>query len=186
MRKAKKKNKPVSNPQGIEARGNALYKISAMSLLVLLLPVSLGFGYLLAIREPALQHAVVERVSSAYATQQGANVQQLFFHLGARLRGAAQSPLALSTIGNTSGTDVTLIEKTMLDYFPEVISLKVIPIGDMGTATLKGGSLGLRNHIEVDLVRRTSIGEATTPEAYNFEGQWLISMAVLSDVDCHV
>lgn len=177
MRKAKKKNKPVSNPQGIEARGNALYKISAMSLLVLLLPVSLGFGYLLAIREPALQHAVVERVSSAYATQQGANVQQLFFHLGARLRGAAQSPLALSTIGNTSGTDVTLIEKTMLDYFPEVISLKVIPIGDMGTATLKGGSLGLRNHIEVDLVRRTSIGEATTPEAYNFEGQWLISMA---------
>ena len=177
MRKTKKKNKHVSNPQGIEARGNGLNKIAAMALLVLLLPVTLGFGYLIAIREPALQHAVVERVSSSYATQQAVNVQQLFSHLGARLRGAAQSPLALSAIANTSGTDVSLIEKTMLDYFPEVISLKIIPIGDMGTATLKGGSEGLRNHIEVDLVRRTSIGEATMPEAYNFEGQWLFSMA---------
>ena len=177
MRKAKKKNNPVSNPQGIEVRGNALYNIAAIALLALLLPVSLGFGYLIAVREPALQHAVVERVSSAYAAQQAANVQQLFFHLGERLRGAAQSPLALSAIADVSGTDVNLIEKTMLDYFPEVISLKIIPIDDMGTATLKGGSRGLRNHIEVDLVRRTSVGEATMPEAYNFEGRWLISLA---------
>jgi len=177
MLKLKKKKKATGDPQGIGAKGNALYKIAAMALLALLLPVILGFTYLITIREPALQQAVVEHASSSYATQQAANVQQLFSRLGARLRGAAQSPLALSAIADTSGEDISLIEKTMLDYFPEVLSLRIIPIGDMGTATLKGGSQGLRNHIEVDLVRRASEGEITQPEAYNFEGQWLISHA---------
>lgn len=177
MLKPNKKNTSREHQQGIEAKGNALYKISAIALLTLLLPVTLGFSYLIAIREPALQLAVVDRASSSYATQQAANVQQMFFRLGARLRGAAQSPLALSAIADTSGTDTALIEQTMLDYFPEVVSLHIIPIGEMGTATLKGGTRGLRNLIEVDLVRRSSEGEVTEPEAYHFEGQWLISHA---------
>jgi len=179
MLKPKKKNKSSGSPQGIEAKGNALYKIVAIALLTLLLPVILGFTYLIAIREPALQLAVVDRASNSYATQQAANVQQMFSHLGARLHGAAQSPLALSAIADTNGKDTALIEQTMLDYFPEVISLHIIPIGEMGTATLKGGNRGLRNLIEVDLVRRASEGEATKPEAYHFEGQWLISHAFL-------
>ncbi len=177
MLKPKKKTKAVSNPQGIAPKGNALFKIATLALLTVLLPVILGFSYLLSIREPGVQHAVIERIASSYATQQAANVQQLFTHLKARLQGAAQSPLALSAIANVSGADVELIEQTMLDYFPEVISLRIIGIGEMGTATLEGGNQGLRNHIEVDLVRRTSIGEAIQPEAYKFEGQWLTSLA---------
>jgi len=177
MLKAKKKNKTTDKAQGIAAGGNALTKIVAIAILALTLPVGLGFTYLIVVREPAVQHAVVERAAQSYATQQAANVQQLFAHLGQRLKGAAQSPLALAAIADSSGTDTALIEQTMLDYFPEVMSLRIIAIGEMGTATLKGGSKGLRNHIEVDLVRRSSEGEVTQPEAYNFEGQWLISHA---------
>ena len=43
----------------------------------------------------------------------------------------------------------------------------------MGTADFEGGSQGLRNHIEVDLVRRAGDGEATKPESYQFEGRWM-------------
>jgi phosphomannomutase/phosphoglucomutase len=175
--KIKKKTKAVGNPQGIAAKGNALYKIVSIALLVLMVPVVLGFTYLLYAREPAVEHTVIERVSQSYATQQAANVQQLFTRLGERLRGAALSPLALSAVAKASNADVELIEQTMLDYFPEVASLRIIPIGNMGTANLEGDNQGLRNHIEVDLVRRVSMGETTQPEAYRFEGQWLTSIA---------
>ncbi len=178
MRKTKNK-KASSNPQGIIAKGNALYRICVIALLCLLVPVVLGFGFLLAVREPALQNDAAERISESFATQQAVNVQQMFSGLGQRMRGAAQSPLALSAIAQVSGTDIELVEQTMLDYFPEVISLKIIPIGSMGTSTLKGGNEGLRNHIEMDLVRRTSNGETTKPEAYSFEGKWIISLAYL-------
>jgi phosphomannomutase/phosphoglucomutase len=173
----KNKTKAVSNPQGIAAKGDALYKIVSMALLILMVPVALAFTYLLYAREPAVEHTVIERISQSYATQQAANVQQLFTHLGERLRRAVLSPLALSAVAKASNADVELIEQTMLDYFPEVASLRIIPIGAMGTANLEGGNHGLRNHIEVDLVRRVSMGEATQPEAYRFEGQWLTSIA---------
>ncbi|MFT5709452.1 MAG: phosphomannomutase/phosphoglucomutase [Halioglobus sp.] len=174
-----KNKKASSSPQGIIAKGNALYRICVIALLCLLVPVFIGFGFLIAVREPALQNDAAQRISASFATQQAVNVQQMFSHLGQRMRGAAQSPLALSAIAQVSGTDIELVEHTMLDYFPEVISLKIIPIGAMGTSILRGGSEGLRNHIEMDLVRRASIGEATRPEAYSFEGNWLISLAYL-------
>ncbi len=176
----KTKNKIASsNPQGIIVKGNALYRVCGIALLCLLAPVVIGFGFLIGVREPALQNDAAQRISESFATQQAINVQQMFSNLGQRMRGAAQSPLALSAIAQVSGSDIELVEQTMLDYFPEVISLKIIPIGTMGTSTLQGGNEGLRNHIEMDLVRRTSIGEDTKPEAYSFEGNWLISLAYL-------
>ena len=95
------------------------------------------------------------------------------------MRGAAKSPLAVSAIASESDDDIGLVEQAMLDYFPEVISLRIIPMGEMGTADFEGGSEGLRNHIEVDLVRRAGDGTATQPEAYQFEGRWMTSLAAL-------
>ncbi|MCB1709940.1 MAG: phosphomannomutase/phosphoglucomutase, partial [Halioglobus sp.] len=94
-----------------------------------------------------------------------------------RMQGAAKSPLAMSAIASESNDDISLVEQAMLDYFPEVISLRIIPLGEMGTADFEGGSQGLRNHIEVDLVRRAGDGEATKPESYQFEGRWMTSLA---------
>ena len=172
-----KKRAPVSNPRGIAARGNALRRLAVVALLVALVPIALGFSYLIALREPAVQSRQIERVASSFATQQATNMHRLFTRLKERIQGAAQSPLALSAIASQSKDDISLVEQAMLDYFPEVISLRIIPIGDMGTADFEGGNQGLRNHIEVDLVRRTSTGQQTEPEAYKFENQWLTSMA---------
>ncbi len=165
------------SPQGITAKGNALRKIGGMALVLVLVPVLLGFAYLIMLREPALQEQQLDRVASSFALQQATNIHRLIAQLKTRVKSAALSPLALSAIASKSEDDIALVEKAMLDYFPEVVSLRIIPIGEMGTADFSGGNQGLRNHIEVDLVRRTSEGDETEPEAYKFEDKWLTSMA---------
>lgn len=188
MLKFKKKNKvaaeednlqpAVANtPQGITTKGNALQKIGGIALLAILVPVLLSFAYLIFLRQADLQEQQIDRVSSSYASQQATNIHHLFSRLDERLRSAALSPLALSAIASQSADDLPVVEKAMLDYFPEVASLRIIPIGDMGTADFAEGNQGLRNHIEVDLVRRSSEGEETPPESYKFEDQWLTSLA---------
>lgn len=167
----------ANSPQGISARGNALQKIGGIALLAVLIPLMLAFAYLILLQQPALQEQQVDRVSSSFALQQATNIHHLFAHMQDRIRSAALSPLALSAIASESEDDLPLVEKAMLDYFPEVASLRIIPIGDMGTADFSQGNQGLRNHIEVDLVRRTSEGEETQPEAYKFEDRWLTSVA---------
>ena len=173
----KSKEEATTASQGITAKGNTLQKLGGMVLLLTLTTALLGFAYLVFVRETILQDEQVGRVASSFALQQATNIHRLLVRLENRIQSAALSPLALSAIASQSEKDIELVEMAVLDYFPEVISLKVIPIGDMGTADFSGGNRGLRNHIEVDLVRRASEGEETTPEAYQFEGQWLTSMA---------
>jgi len=168
-----------SNPQGITASGNTLYRIAGGALLVWLTLVALGFAYLILLREPALQQAQIDRIASSFATQQATNVHHLMAQVMTRMQGAAKSPLAMSAIVSESRDDLGLVEQAMLDYFPEVTSLRIIPLGEMGTANFEGGSQGLRNHIEVDMVRRAGDGEPTKPESYQFEGRWMTSMATL-------
>lgn len=174
----KKKAAPVNaegggtgTPMGIVAKGNALITAGAAALLAALLPTVLGFGYLLLLRDPGLQEIQIAQLSSAYAQQQAANIQRTISQLEDRIESASRSPLALSAIASESESDIALVERAILDYFPEVVSLRVIPIDDMGTAGFSGGNSGLRNHIEVDLVRRASERDNTQPESYKFEDQ---------------
>jgi phosphomannomutase/phosphoglucomutase len=174
-----KKRIGASNPQGITAKGNALHRIAVLALLVCLGLVAAGFAYLIALREPTLQEVQIDRVAGSFATQQATSVHHLVSRIKNRMEGAARSPLAMSAIASESTDDLALVEQAMLDYFPEVISLRIIPMGEMGTADFEGGSQGLRNHIEIDLVRRAGIGEPTQPESYQFEGRWMTSLAAL-------
>lgn len=176
-KKRKKKDEPAKPPQGITAKGNALRRIGGAILIIMLGTALAGFAFLALIRESTLQEQQVERVAYSFARQQATNVHRLLERLETRVKSAALSPLALSAIASRSEKDIDLVEKAFLDYFPEAVSLRVIPIGDMGTADFTGGNRGLRNHIEVDMVRRASEGEETEPEAYKFEEKWLTSLA---------
>jgi phosphomannomutase/phosphoglucomutase len=169
----------ASNPQGIGASGNATYKVALTGLLLTVLVIVGSFAYLLMVREPGLQTSQADRVAGAFATQQATNMHSRVLLLRQRLQSAAKSPLALSAIASRSEQDIELVEQAVLDYFPDLISLKLVPVGDMGTAIFEGGDQGLRNHIEVDLVRRTAGGEETLPEAFKFEERWLTTIAEL-------
>lgn len=172
-----KKALSASNPQGISANGNALQRTAGTGLGVALLVILGSFAYLLLARESSLQDRQLERVATSYAMQQANNLHRLVTQLRSRLDSAATSPLALSAIASRSDEDIQLVEQAMLDYFPELLSLEILPVGAMGTAEFDGGDRGLRNHIEVDLVRRASEGEKTLPVAYKFENRWLTSLA---------
>lgn len=165
------------NPQGISAKGNALFDIGRLALLAILIPIIAGFAYLLLLREPAVEHAQIEHISASYAAQQAASIEKLLLGLNERVQSAAGSPLALAAIASQADRDIALVEKAILDYFPEVSSLRLIPIGELGTAEFSENKNGLRNLIEVDLVRRAGEGEATEPQSYKFEKQWLTSVA---------
>lgn len=167
---------PANRPQGIAAEGNALYRIGIVALLVALVAACLGFSYLLLLREPALEKQQLDKVAASFTQQQATNLHLLFAGIVERVESAAQTPLVLSAIANDSDEDISLVEKTMLDFFPEAISLRVIAIGELGTADFTDGNEGLRNHIEVDMVRRASEGEETPPLAYKFEDRWLTSI----------
>ena len=180
MLKFKKKNSTTeSNPQGISSQGNTFYRYWLTALLGVLLPLLLGFAYLLLLRESSVQNNQIQMAADSFAQKQAANVELLFQRFSDRLRMAATSPLALSAISSRNTDDVALVEKAMMDYFPGVSSLRLITVGDLGTAGLEGSNLGLRNHIEVDLLRRTADGGETVPESYQFEGTWLTSLAEL-------
>ena len=132
--KAGSKDQPAKKPQGIVAKGNALKSIAVIALLAAIAPVALGFSYLIVLRDPTLQTQQIERIAASFATQQATSMHRLIVRLRDRIHSAAGSPLALSAIANQSGEDIGLVEQAMLDYFPEVISLKIVTIGEMGTA----------------------------------------------------
>ncbi|MFT7287071.1 MAG: phosphomannomutase/phosphoglucomutase [Halieaceae bacterium] len=163
--------------QGVHARGDSLRESILLGTAVALLPFLLVTAYLALVRAPAQKAALINRVAQSYAAQQARVVGNSMDDLRERVLTAARSPLAMQAVAEDNSDDVRLVEQAMLDYFPEATSLRLLPLSDMGTADLEGGFQGLRNHIEIDLVRRASNGEPAEPEAYQFEGDWLASMA---------
>jgi phosphomannomutase/phosphoglucomutase len=173
-------NRPKGNPQGITVRGNALRGLALKALLVAVIPAALGFSYLVLVREPSIQSQQVERVSASFAMQQATNIQRLLDQFRQRVTTAANSTLARTSLtGPGDRESLAALEGELRHFFPQVTSIKVIPIGEMGTADFGAEDSSLRNHIEVDMVRRTSIGETTMPESYKVDKRWLTSMTSL-------
>ncbi len=177
MAKKKKEELSPEAEQGIQAGSNYLQRFWLYALLGILLPLLAGFAFLLVLRDTNLQEQQVVRAARSLAVQQAAQIEQQLIQFQARLQAASNAPLALSAIASGEEEDLALVEKAMLDYFPSVASLRLIALGELGTATIEASDVGLRNHIELDLVRRTSEGETVIPESYQFEGRWLTSLA---------
>lgn len=177
------KKKPEAPPansestQDIVAHSDIFQKLWTLALAIMLVPVLLVFTYLLLIRESAVHGEQVALLSKTHAEQQAAAIGQFFSRLDTRLRSAAATPLAVSALSTNEPEALAAIEQEMLAYFPGAVSLRLIKLGAMGTAGLAEDNQGLRNHIEVDLLRRTAKGEDTAPESYNFEDRWLTSLA---------
>ncbi len=196
------------NTQGVNSRGNALLSAAVTGLLVFMIPALLAVAYVHLFRAPAHLNALLERVATSYASQQASTISAAVSSLRDRVQAAASSPLARAALAPTMAEPVSLpqaeeenetaapdsdasvsqnteqpstdLETALLAFFPDALSLRLLRLDAMGTAEMNGGRQGLRNHIEVDLVRRVSNGESALPEAYQFEGQWLASLAQMT------
>lgn len=166
------------NSRGVVASNRALFKVMALALLLALGPLLAGFAYLALVRDPQLESRHVHSVSAMVARQQAASLSMLLQNLGQRLQQAGTAMSGELQLGE--GDDPEALARALLPRFPEFSELRLVPLTDLGTATLAEGTFGLHNHIEVDLVRRAVAGEGGRPETYPVDGELVSSMATLA------
>jgi len=166
------------NSRGVVAGSKALFRVSALALLLTLGPPLAGFAYLALLRDPQLESRQIHTVSAMVAREQATDLALLIQNLGQRMQQSGVSTHWQQQLHD--GADSEALAQALLAWFPEFSELRLVPLTDMGTATLGGGNFGLRNHIEVDLVRRAADGEGGRPETYRVDGKLVISMASLA------
>ncbi|GAB5412678.1 MAG: hypothetical protein Cons2KO_02810 [Congregibacter sp.] len=158
------------NNHGVQGRGNAFRDAVIVGLAVALIPALLGIAYLNFVRAPAQKADMLEHVAQSYAQQQAQNVSRSIAELRERVRAAVASPTVLSALesradavnriaagteslsegaGGSEQTETGTenIEALLSNFFPEAIGVRVLPLGELGTADLGDNRQGLRNHI---------------------------------------
>lgn len=169
--------------QGVTATGDALRRAAVVGLLIVVLPISAAIAYLALLRAPAEKSALVETMSLRFATAQAQALSSAVNGLRDRVKAAVNSPLAREAIANNPD-DLGAAEAALMRFFPEAVGLRLLPLRELGTAQLsKNDENGLRNHIEIDLVRRVMSETAeAAPEAYEYDGAWLASIAQMAEL----
>ncbi len=165
--------------RGISASGNAIYTVVATGLGVALLVLVLSFAFLLLVREPGARNAQLEQVSETYASQQAQSLNAHLALLVQRLRNAAASTYSTEALADSRPETLAATEQAMLAFFPDLSAIKLIQLGEMGTAQINPGDHGLHNLIEVDMVRRAARGENVLPESFQVDEAWITAIVTL-------
>jgi phosphomannomutase/phosphoglucomutase len=174
MAKSSATNSAKAAAGAAQGTQNGLLRSALRGFLVGLGVVVLCFVYLLAYDLPTRNRQNLEHLASELASQQARTVDEFVAQLQARLAGAAGSPSLLEHL-NTPDADPKPLQAELQHSFPEALSLRVVPLGPLGIAGVDTAQAGLRNNIEVDMLRRVSGGATSQPEAYLIDKQWLIS-----------
>lgn len=162
--------------QGIGVQGNALRSALILGVVLVVLTAASTLAYLFLLREPGQQQAILAEVARGHAEEKARSVQSAVSELRERIASAAASPVAIEAIARADTAAVKTAEEALKFFFPLAKTVRLLPLDDMGTAYLDGGE-ELRNHIEVDLVRRAINDADAKPEAYQIDGEWLLSFA---------
>jgi len=177
LKKEAKKHQAARDAHGITAGGSGLHSIVAQSLALVVATALAVAAFLVLIRQPLLERERVELVTNGFAEQRAQAIAAQVASLAERATSVSRGATVKTALAGNSAVAIAGAEQHIADAFPEARSLRLLPLSDMGTAERTENGLGLRNHIEVDLVRRASNGEEAGPEAYRVEEQWFISLA---------
>jgi phosphomannomutase/phosphoglucomutase len=169
------------NTQGIGVGSDGLRLITVLAASFILATAIAVSVFLALIDAPARKNAILSRVATDYAQQQAQLLGRAVANLSQRIAAAAAAPETQLAMTQGDAADPQRVEESLAPYFPDAISLRVLPLSFLGTADLEANDSGLRNHIEIDLVRRVSNDEPAQAEAYEFEGRWLASLARLAE-----
>jgi phosphomannomutase/phosphoglucomutase len=170
-RKKSAADKKTSKPQ------NALLNQLVRSAILCLLVVSAAFTYIALVERPSISQASIEAQSQSLVDSQASLLDQALNQLRLRLSNIALSKELLTALEQKDQTVITRYRLEVARAFPEVISARLIELGPLGIASLNQESRQLRNNIELDLLRHVSNGENVEPEAYQYDGKWLFSLA---------
>jgi phosphomannomutase/phosphoglucomutase len=178
QKKEMRKHQAARDAHGISAGRNALHGLVTQGVALVIAAFCAVAAFQLLLRQPVAERDLVERVAVSIADQRAAAISAQVQSLQARARSLAASPAVQRALEDGSGDAVASLQRQLAPAFPDALSLRLLPLSDMGTAERSEEGLGLRNHIEIDLVRRAGNGEKPAPEAYRVEDAWLTSMAV--------
>lgn len=178
LKKRAKKRQAARDAHAITAHGNGLRTITLHSLALVTVTLAGAVAFLLMVRQPLMERELVARVTGGFAEQRAQAIAGTIATLSERATSASRGALVSEAMAEGSVEAITDAQAYLREAFPEAVGLRLLPLSEMGTAERSSNGLGLRNHIEIDLVRRASNGERAGPEAYQFDDQWLISIAV--------
>ncbi|GAB3284030.1 phosphomannomutase/phosphoglucomutase [Parahaliea aestuarii] len=135
-----------------------------------------GLGWLLTVYQPAQIARQAGQLSQLQAEQAAAQLSRGLQQFQQRLAGTVTA--LPPSIGETA-PDLDALEKTLRQSFPESRGVRLLPLPQLQSSNYSLSALGLRNHIEVDLLRRASASEAPALESYKAGELWLTSLAQL-------
>ncbi|MAC35807.1 MAG: phosphomannomutase [Haliea sp.] len=156
----------------------ALTRTLLLAAVIAVGPLLAGVAWLALVREPQLTASMQQNLNELLARQQAEVLHTLEQGLRERLDNAARSPRIQASV-TASPEERQVIEQELRLLFPELESLRLIPVDDLGSAPLREGMAGLRNNIEIDLVRRAAAGEPPAPEIYPVGEAVYTSLALL-------
>lgn len=166
--------------QGISAASDGLRRALLQGLAVVLLPLLILGGWQLLVDEPAQRRALLQEVAEDRARQLAGQLGRTLATLRRALRSAAAAELAqLSPLA--APELLAAREKELLRHLPGALSLRLLPLGELGISSPASELAPLRNHIEIDLAQRAADDGSAGPEAYRLDGQWLVSLAERRD-----
>lgn len=167
----------VSNQQNISVGGDLLRRSTGFGLLVIVGVTVAVLAYVALVRMPAQRNQLVTSAATAEVRSRAQVVTAAVRQFSERLAAAAGTDMVVTALRSAAAGDIARTEQELLKLFPEAAGLRLIPLSALGTADAEAGMETLRNHIEVDLLRRVSNGEEAPIEAYQHEGRWLASIA---------
>ena len=155
---------PETKVAGVSVGKNLLRARLLSGLAVILLPAVAAFVALIQLRVPQLETQVDAALSELLAEERAATISDYNRSVLGRLSAlGALTPEVRTAAGAAA--------------LPEALSVRIVPLGDLGTVNLSPGDHQLGSHIEIDLVRRAFNDENPPPEAVRNNGAWRLIYA---------
>ena len=145
-----------------------------------LLVTAFALVFILAFYVPQQIERTYAQISDAESAALAERVAQNIRLTQTQLANLLNGSIARQAIEQDTPEALAAAQEQIASAFPEALSVQLIKLDDMGTSAMMAGTEQLRNHIEVDLIRRAQIN-TPAPEAYIVDQQSLVSFAVASE-----
>ncbi len=176
MTKRNSNKQADSNGSKIKS-SNPVLSASLLTIGVAWLSLLMTSAYLGLLRQPLNDQQQITQISQALAGQQNAALTAAIDQHQAQLGALAKNPELQNLLLMQDLPKLEQIRQQYQFIYPNITSLRLIPLGPLGIAGLGKNNISLRNNIEVDMIRKASQGEHVPVELYQYDNQWLISFA---------
>lgn len=135
-----------------------------------------AFYWIQYIELPRNVNHTVRSVTSNLANHQSKVITDVLSSIGRRVSAQAANPELAEDLVKGNAQALKGHEQALKRSFPAALDAKVISLGKQGIADESSQTERLRNHIEIDMLRKASDSGKLITEAYRHDGKWIISM----------